>query len=1484
MFPYPPLFRSLRQALPVVLALTGLPLAWMASAQPAAPHALAAKIASFYRVHVAAPKGQAVRATRRKPAAMSAAGRGLSSRIHLKNEAIKKAATPPAGGPPSATPLYVFTAGADGGGTQAGLVQGSDGNFYGTTTTGGAYSGGTVFQMKPDGTLTTLASVGVTGGGRLTFAPLVEGLNADGTPNGTFFGTAYVGGKTDAINSQGYGTVFKLAPDTGSATGYTLTDIYKFTGPSDGANPRGPLVPGRNADGTFDGFYYGTTLDGGNNNATVAGGYGTVFKVTPDGVESVLYAFEAAPFGDVNHGGWGPQAGLVQARNADKSYQDAFLGTATRGGVDNGGSVFKITREGTFTDVYEFLGNGDPASPNGGTDPTAGTLVQATDGAFYGLTTSGGAQGYGIAYRLAADTASTTGYTVSNVVDLGADDLSIFSGLIQASDGAFYGTGNTTGTAHLGTVYRIAADTASATGFSATTIYAFPDMSAGYHPADSVIQAKDGDLYGTTFRGGGSTGNGSGTVFRLNIGAGPAQPAPQITPPVGYQLNSQVNPDGTTTLTATVTINGVNFVRGGSVNITNFFDGTTIDSTLQGTQSVGTQIIVTLSKPLRGGNHQVTVTNPDGQSATAPFTTAYAPKISAMEYYVASDGSLQSVAIQGDYFVKGVDAAITNQRDGTAHFVTFSDAQHLFDILTQTLPAGSHSVTVTNPDGQSDSAILTTLDAPIVTGSTAVTDPNGVTHLIISGRNFGTPGYNGSPDGTTVYVQDANGSPVPSSTIAIPASAPAQPGGPQQIIATLDTTGAKSPLTAGIINADNQSSPQPDTTGAKSPLTAGIINADNQSSPQPGVAFVIYAQDQTQYAIAFDPSHLGPSLMPRASLPGLLPPAYHLYEQLTGTPVLVPTGAMLKGRVLGPLSRPNVKTASAQGGPEIALPFGYSINPDGTATLVINGLNLVRGADVTISNFFVGTTLDSTLQGDQSVGNQIVVILSQKLPAGDHQVTITNPDGQSVTETLSIDASDPTQVLVGQLSLVPPPDAIALAAMGPGSAGTGLISPNAARLISNDGGGVISNDGGTLITNDGGTFTATKIGIVAQGGGNIVAQGGGNIVAQGGGNIIAQGGGNVSVPISSLLAAVASGAGITGSLDLAPQFKPSGLASLKAHALPNTPISFILTKHDASPARGKGVTDYSVRLNYADGTSALLLDLHFAPGQPDVVVYQAPGVTLKPRGTTPAPLVTNPVPTLLALSLSTALAGSPDLTLAVTGTLLAPGAVVNWNGKPLATTVVSGTHATAIIPASLLSARGTAQITVANPAPGGGASAPLPFVVTAPPAPLHTFPAGLQMLSVTEDYTQIGLNAALSDSTHLLVVWNPATGVYDAHTDLHPGVGYWVRLSKSTDLLDTGALPLTTAPFPIPLKAGWNMIGDPFPSPVALSSLTVRDAVGTSGTFRQAVSGGVVSGTLYAYPAGSTQYQKVGQDGSLTPFDGDWIYAFRDCTLLVPAR
>jgi uncharacterized repeat protein (TIGR03803 family) len=1205
-----------------------------------------------------------------------------------------------AGPPPTAVPLYTFTGQPDGRRAEARLIQAGDGNFYGVTEGGGNADVGEAFRMTPDGKVTQLASFGRdTTDGQYPAGPLVEGLNADGTPNGVFFGTTVQGG------DSGKGTIYLLAPDAGSATGYFISYLHSFTGlnsstgSTDGGQPQGGLTLGRKPDGTPDGYLYGITSGGGNN------GRGVVFRMTTNGfVESVLHAFPTTPLGGINQGGALPQGALVQGHDA--SGWGKLFGITSSGGADGQGTVFSITPAGQLVTLHEFLMTTDGGFPVSG-------LTQGADGALYGTTLDGGGVAVGTIYRVAPDSKSSTGFTYSQIVSLNFDNAGPTDSLIQASDGKLYGTGSFGGPEYGGSVFSVGADTSSTTGYSATAVYTFTDSKThGSYLRAGVTQGTDGDLYGVTSAGGSAA---AGTIFRLNVGAPPTLKAP-------------------------------------------------------------------------------------------------APTITSAEYIVASDGSTQLVFIQGDHFVKGASVTV----DGApAQSVNFTDAQNIGDVLGHLLSAGTHTVVVTNPDGQSASATLTTLDAPVVKGATALTDANGNVFLLVTGRNFGTPGYNGNgdPAGTVVDVSDSSGSPIKAATVLIPASTPAQPGGPQQVIAALDTTGA-----------------------APGPFTVTITNFDNQSSQSQ--TFEVYPFDQTEYAISLDPS--------------LFLQAYQLYIQSKGTPAPGPTSDALKGQ--GKSGR----TSLASGAPQINPPIGYQVNPNGTATLTINGTNFVRGGKLSISNTFTGTTLDSTLQGSGQVGTQLIVIASPALPAGDHTVTVTNPDGRVSAGVVSVFPSSPTQVVLGALSFGVPVPSIAITADGIATAATGLLSQDGAGLLSQDGGGVISNDGGSLISQDGGGIreprTRSSRAAAATN----------------------------SVAVTGLVADIASDAGHTGSLGLTPQFGASRPAGLKAHALPNAPLTFLLTKHDAGPARGKGSTDLTVSLNYADGTSALLLDLRVAPGQPDVVVYQAPGVTLKPRGTTPAPQISSLTPTLTALNPTTAKAGSPDLTLAVTGTLFTAGTVVNWNGTPLATTVVSGTQATATVPAALLSAAGTAQVTVTNPAPGGGASALLPFAVT-PATPLHTFPAGLKMLSVPEDYARVGLGGALSDSSHTLMVWNPVTSAYETRTDLHPGTGYWVRLSKATDLYDSGTPP-TGTPFPIALQAGWNMIGDPFPSAVSFASVQVQDVIGTQGTFQQAVSGGVLSGTLYAYPAGSTQYQSVGAGGSLTPFTGYWVYAFRACTLLVPAH
>jgi uncharacterized repeat protein (TIGR03803 family) len=241
----------------------------------------------------------------------------------------------------------------DGENPYAGLIQVANGNFYGTTVFGGAASTpvGTVFQITPTGTLTTLFMFDITDGGA-PFAGLVQAAN------GYFYGTAATGGA-----NGNFGTVFEI---TSSGA---LTTLYNFctqSGCTDGELPYAVLVQGS------DGDFYGTTSQGGANSS------GTVFKITPTGALTTLYSF-CSQSGCTD--GKLPFAGLVSATDGN------FYGTTYQGGTNNSGTVFKITPAGTLTTLYSFC------SQSGCMDgelPYA-ALIQKTDGNFYGTTYQGGA-------------------------------------------------------------------------------------------------------------------------------------------------------------------------------------------------------------------------------------------------------------------------------------------------------------------------------------------------------------------------------------------------------------------------------------------------------------------------------------------------------------------------------------------------------------------------------------------------------------------------------------------------------------------------------------------------------------------------------------------------------------------------------------------------------------------------------------------------------------------------------------------------------------------------------------------------------------------------------------------------------------------------------------------------------------------------------------------------------------------------------------
>ena len=266
------------------------------------------------------------------------------------------------GGATKIADICPSTACADGAAPTDGLVEAVDGNFYGTTSSGGNFGNpvcggcGTVIKVTPAGSLTNLysfCSATNCTDGAVPLTGLVQGTD------GNFYGTTSVGGVKDA------GTVFKILSD---GTFTTLYSFCKLAQCADGKDPSGLMQ----AD---DGNFYGTT------NATDTG-YGTLFRITPTGALTTLSSFCSQPSCT---DGATPVGALIQATDGK------LYGTTSSGGVSNRGTIFRATLDGTLTRVHSF-------AHLMGISPAAG-LVQGTDGSFYGTTSRGGTSFHGTAFR-----------------------------------------------------------------------------------------------------------------------------------------------------------------------------------------------------------------------------------------------------------------------------------------------------------------------------------------------------------------------------------------------------------------------------------------------------------------------------------------------------------------------------------------------------------------------------------------------------------------------------------------------------------------------------------------------------------------------------------------------------------------------------------------------------------------------------------------------------------------------------------------------------------------------------------------------------------------------------------------------------------------------------------------------------------------------------------------------------------------------------
>jgi uncharacterized repeat protein (TIGR03803 family) len=360
--------------------------------------------------------------------------------------------------------LYWFTGGADGG-TPNGLAIGTNGILYGTTQSGGADNGGTVFSLTTNGLFQTLVSFDTTDGSNPQ-AALVQGSD------GNFYGTTEDGGTNAA------GTVFQITADGALTTRAAFGSAY-------GANPYVALVQGTN------GNFYGATQN------TSRPGDGNVFEMTPSGTLDVVYSFSGGLDGNE------PIGALTQGIDGN------FYGLTTAGGAQNYGGVFKMTPAGALTNLYSFTGGADGYNP-------CGALVQGSDGNFYGVTRRDVVQNVpfdGTIFKFSTNGTLTTLYTLNPLFN--GDGEYPFAGLIQAADGNFYGTTLYSDTAVNGTVFRITSAGAYA------TLTTFNGADDGSQPKSAMVQDSDGNLYGTTTAGG---PYGKGSIFRLTFNS-----PPQIT-------------------------------------------------------------------------------------------------------------------------------------------------------------------------------------------------------------------------------------------------------------------------------------------------------------------------------------------------------------------------------------------------------------------------------------------------------------------------------------------------------------------------------------------------------------------------------------------------------------------------------------------------------------------------------------------------------------------------------------------------------------------------------------------------------------------------------------------------------------------------------------------------------------------------------------------------------------------------------------------
>jgi uncharacterized repeat protein (TIGR03803 family) len=298
--------------------------------------------------------------------------------------------------------LQSLTGGFDGELPAAGLVFDSSGDIWGTTTQGGAYGSGTVFQLAPNGTVNFVYDLGKT-----KFDPRFPAAGVTLDADGNIYGTTQEGG------AYNLGTIFKID------TTHNLTVLHSFKGnPTDGKYPIAGLILDSKGD------FYGTTELGGASND------GTIFKVDRKGHETVLLSL------DGDSGGGYPFGGVVMDASGN-------LYGATAYGGNGIGVVFELSPAGTETVLYTFNGGNDGEYPSS-------SLAIDPKGNLFGTTEFGGKDGAGTIFEI---TAARKFFVLHDFS--GPDGADMLTNLVLDSSGNLYGTATEGGANGQGSVFKL---------------------------------------------------------------------------------------------------------------------------------------------------------------------------------------------------------------------------------------------------------------------------------------------------------------------------------------------------------------------------------------------------------------------------------------------------------------------------------------------------------------------------------------------------------------------------------------------------------------------------------------------------------------------------------------------------------------------------------------------------------------------------------------------------------------------------------------------------------------------------------------------------------------------------------------------------------------------------------------------------------------------------------------------------------------------